>query len=439
MGASGNKIGLARIAATSLIAVMALTACSHRADIARPAAVSGGGKVVKLAASAARKAEKALVAKNAAGALVEAEAAVAAVPRDADYRTLLGRSYLAAGRFSSAEVTFQDALTLDPQQGRAALSLALVQIALGKADAARDVIARHEAIISPADRGLALALAGDARGSIDLLESVVRSSQADAQVRQNLALSYALAGRWQEAKLMASYDLAPAMVSQRIMEWAQLARPNSATDQIASLLGVTPVADPGQPVRLALAPEPAPQALAAAEPVKLPVVEAATPIASTAPLAVVKPKAVDFPITFATFDGIQFAPRKEVVQPLPVSRAVVSAPRPAPVVRAAAKAGNFVVQIGAYSQLSQVEPAWNRAASKYPALARFEPSSSIFSQQPGSERFYRLSVGGFGTASEASTLCRKLKEQGASCFVRGVAGDAPLQWASRGRTVVASR
>lgn len=446
MGASGNKIGLAHIAATSLLAAMTLTACSHRADIARPAVVAGAGKVVKFAANSAQKAEKALAAQNAAGALVEAEAAVTAMPRDADYRTLLGRSYLAAGRFSSAETAFRDALTLDPQQGRAALSLALAQIALGKAEAARNVIAQYETSISPADRGLALALAGDAEGSIGLLESAVRSSQSDAQVRQNLALSYALAGRWQEAKLMASYDLAPAQVSQRIMDWAQLARPNSATDQIASLLGVTPVADPGQPVRLALVPEPVQQALAAVEPVQLPVIEAAVPVAPAA-IAVAEPKVADFPIVFATFDGIQFAPQKEVVQPLPVSRAVVAAPRLVPVsavvvpVKAviAARPGNYVVQIGAYSQSSQVESAWNHAASKYAALTRFEPSSSVFSQRPGSERFYRLSVGSFATSAEAATLCRKLKEQGASCFVRSVAGDAPMQWASRGKTVVASR
>src|SRR5690606_6899430 len=100
--------------------------------------------------------------------------------------------------------------------------------------------------------------------AIDLLEAMVRASQSDAQVRQNLALSYALAGRWQEAKLMASYDLAPDMVSKRIMEWAQFARPASASDQVASLLGVTPVADPGQPVRLALVAQP--EALAFVDP-----------------------------------------------------------------------------------------------------------------------------------------------------------------------------
>src|SRR3546814_17298537 len=38
-------------------------------------------------------------------------------------------------------------------------------------------------------------------------------------------------------------------------QWAALAQPDAGSTRVAALLGVTPVADPGQPVRLALAPE----------------------------------------------------------------------------------------------------------------------------------------------------------------------------------------
>jgi cell division septation protein DedD len=44
---------------------------------------------------------------------------------------------------------------------------------------------------------------------------------------------------------------------------------------------------------------------------------------------------------------------------------------------------------------------------------------------------YRLSVKGFASASEAQNLCGALKGKGTSCFVRRVAGDAPVQIASR--------
>src|SRR5690606_32736039 len=132
----------------------------------------------------------------------------------------------------------------------------------------------------------------------------------------------------------------PDMVSKRIMEWAQFARPASASDQVASLLGVTPVADPGQPVRLALVAQP--EALAFVDPApaastaaRLPVEEAAAPVAIAA-AAPIKP--ANFPIEFATFSGVQFAPLQEVVQPIPAPRAATP-PWPAVL----AKTGDYVV------------------------------------------------------------------------------------------------
>jgi cell division septation protein DedD len=43
---------------------------------------------------------------------------------------------------------------------------------------------------------------------------------------------------------------------------------------------------------------------------------------------------------------------------------------------------------------------------------------------------HRLSVGGFATREEARNLCNQVKASGGDCFVRGVAGDAPVRWAS---------
>jgi hypothetical protein len=44
--------------------------------------------------------------------------------------------------------------------------------------------------------------------------------------------------------------------------------------------------------------------------------------------------------------------------------------------------------------------------------------------------FYRLSVKGFGSVNEALALCSSLRRAGGSCFVRNVAGDAPVNIAS---------
>src|SRR5690606_34732462 len=77
---------------------------------------------------------------------------------------------------------------------------------------------------------------------------------ATPRLRQNLALSYALAGDWQRARTVAAQDVSPADLGPRLQGWAALASPDGASRQVASLIGVDPVADPGQPIRVALAP-----------------------------------------------------------------------------------------------------------------------------------------------------------------------------------------
>jgi hypothetical protein len=45
--------------------------------------------------------------------------------------------------------------------------------------------------------------------------------------------------------------------------------------------------------------------------------------------------------------------------------------------------------------------------------------------------FYRLSVRGFNSVGEAESLCNALRRSGGACFVRNVAGDAPVNIAMR--------
>ena len=44
---------------------------------------------------------------------------------------------------------------------------------------------------------------------------------------------------------------------------------------------------------------------------------------------------------------------------------------------------------------------------------------------------WRLSVHGFGNQQEAIARCQSLRGKGGSCFVRSIAGDSPVQFASR--------
>src|SRR3546814_13212596 len=97
-----------------------------------------------------------------------------------------------------------------------------------------------------------MGMAGETEEGLRILSAEARQLDATARTRQNLAYTLALAGRWRESKMVASQDLSPQDAGKRVGEWAVLARPGAEAQQVAQLMGVTPQADPGQPVRLAL-------------------------------------------------------------------------------------------------------------------------------------------------------------------------------------------
>jgi Flp pilus assembly protein TadD len=396
----------------------------------------GADRVVSQSAKAAKKAAKALEKRDAPAAVAAAEQAVALAPREAGYRMILGQSYLQAGRFQAAAEAFADTLELDRTHGRAALNLALMQTARGDWQAARQTLAANAAIIPGSDLGLALALAGDTAGAVTLLTQIARSPEATPKVRQNLALAYAMGGQWEIARVLAAADMSPAEVDRRLESWAAFVQPKEASDQVASLLGVRPVSDAGQPAALALnAPKPATASA--------PVAVAQAPVAAPVPIAAAEPAPVPAvaPATADTKPKIVFAAAKEVVQPLPASvieRAsggykvvipvpprrpatkVVLAPKPAPA------SGTWHVQLGAYDSVAVAKDAWTRATRRYAGFKGQSPLGATF--RTANASFYRLSVGGFAR-TDAERLCREYRVRGGACFVRQSAGDQVAQWA----------
>ena len=444
------------------LGLTALVACGAVAGVASKGGMAfasdrSESRAERQAIAEAAKAQKALAKGNVAQAIVHAEAAVALRPQVVQFRVLLGTSYLKAGRFGSARQAYADVLSLEPGNGKAALNLALAQIATGDWGGARKTLDAHSDSIPVSDRGLAMALAGDPVGAVAVLDVAVRSPEADAKTRQNLALSFALAGRWQEAKTMVAVDVAPAEVDQRIMQWASFARPKSAYDQVASLLGVTPVLDPGQPVALALNSSSGP-ALAAAAPVDtympgqadaavVAVQEAPAP-AREADVAVASApvEVAAAPSPAPAFSSVVFGPREEVVQRLPFNvaaskpvRAVAQPVRAAvqPVRMASATVaprapgkGSFFVQLGAFQNAAVAKDAWTRVVRSNASFATQTPSGMSINSKAGT--FYRLSVGGFARA-DADALCSAYKAKGGVCFVRAHAGDQVALWARPGR------
>lgn len=417
------------------------------AFIHAPTAVAERGsaeqsRLSKIAIKAAQDAQTALDARKYGRAISQAERAVAAMPQSADYRFLLGEAYLASGRFASARAAFADALSLKPDHDRAILKLALADTALGKRDAARELLESNRSLLSTADYGLALALAGDPQGAIAALSDAIRAGESNAKTRQNIAFAYAMAGQWAEARAMASMDLPGDMVSNRIGEWAQLASPRAPWDQVAAVLGIRPQADPGLPVALALSVTPPSSPLPEeSEAVQLAQMDAAVPSEPSVPAPLVPAQ------------GVVAEPANSVATarqtPLPESRPtsvvadafIVDYAKDAPALLAPkspaqgnskaprlSKSG-FVVQLGAYRTAKGAEAGWTKVSRRWSMLRDMDGRQAEVTLAGGT--FFRLSVGGFSTRKEATQLCASIKWDGGQCFVRALSNSDAVRWVAR--------
>lgn len=415
----------------------------------------------RVAAEYAALGQGAMRGRNGTLAVTMAERAVAAQPDFAPYRAQLGQSYLLAGRFASAIDAFRDTIALAPDDGRALLGMALAQGALGRQDAARASVTAAAGRIGEADRGLALALAGDGDAAIAILEPAARASDAVPKTRQNLALAYALAGRWDVSRATAAQDVTAADLDARMAKWAQLAKPQAQVDRVAAFLGVTAVAiDEGMPTQLALGtitpPGAAPVALAAAAPIVSPVTLAdAVPRVVDAPVAMAVAQAAPEPAPVTTAPAAEttvLLARQERDAPAPTAgdpptmllqpdRPIRARLRPqasAVLMRAAYLAptprrGPWAVQLGAFASGRSIEDAWIRVSRMVRPVAGMVPLSSTIRTR--GRMFQRLAVGGLIDRASAVTLCEQVRAARGVCFVRATANEAPMQMAARARAV----
>lgn len=397
-----------KFAASTVIVAMTMAGFSTQGAAQRRLGntVQANGPTARQAAQLHRQASEALRDGRLAEALSKMEEAVALSPRDVGYRLLLGDIYLKSGRFESARATFGDALTLDPGNVRAGLNSALTLIALGRPQAAGRQLDALPSHAPAADVGLAYALAGRTDRAIEILDDASRRASATPRTRQNLALAHALAGDWRRARAIAAQDLPASEIGPRLQQWAAFARPDSGPAQVASLLGVAPGEDAGQPVHLALAP-------AAAEPVAA-FAEATVPEtsqASFAPAPVYTETAYAEPAApapaAASVEVAAAAPAEAPAFWVPTAQAYETAPEPepaaAPVVVAQASAP-VAVQASApvpaapapLAELAAVveqtpdepAPAPEPAPARYVAAARtlVEPQAPLIRAESGAPR-----------------------------------------------------
>ncbi|HZG44761.1 MAG TPA: tetratricopeptide repeat protein [Allosphingosinicella sp.] len=328
-------------ASSALLGVTTVGCVMNGVGTAPASALESEGRAQQQAKELFERAGRAIADNKVTEAVFLLEQAVMISPRDAGYRLLLADAYMKSGRFQSAETTYRDVLSIDPSRTRAALGLALMQVAAGRHQEAMSQLERLEGSAAPADLGLAYALAGAPQRAVDLLEPAARAQGATPRVRQNLALAYAFGGDWQRARTIAAQDVSPSELASRMSHWADLAGRSGAPDQVAALLGVTPARDAGQPVRIALNTRPpavieAPQAvaLAAAEPVTppeaapvpAPVAFAAAEVPTTAVAEAVQAPA---PVAAQVPPRVAFAEAAPAAPVMPAVAAPMSAPQAA--------------------------------------------------------------------------------------------------------------
>ncbi|HEY0596693.1 SPOR domain-containing protein, partial [Sphingopyxis sp.] len=419
------------------------------------------------AAKSAGQARVALEAGKVSKAVGLAEAAVAASPRDGSYRALLGQAYLNDGRFASATSALTEAMELGTTDSNTIIALTLAQIAQGKNAEAIALLQEHRDTVPASDIGLALALAGDSEGAIYVLSEAARAPEAGARTRQNLALAFALAGRWAQARILAAQDLSPAKLEARMTEWSKLAETPNAPLRVASLIGTTVQQDAGMPVRLALNNFSETQMasadgaeLASADPAPVEAYAPPPPVLADAGSAI---RSVELPMPERGADGV--VPVTELPQPKAAGEVIMAdaapyraAPRAAgdgmlrpmqqqalelatkivPKAFDSKKPSGWAVQLGAYDSLGIAKEKWSGLKKRNGTLASF-PASSHAATVKG-RTFYRLTVNGLATRADATSLCNELKAQGQTCFIRAMGGSESIQWASKAGPVrLASR
>lgn len=453
-----NRKMLMNLAVSGFVLSVA-TGCSGMGKMAdAPSRAAGQPAVAAKSAGAARAALKAGKVSKAIGL---AEAAVAGSPRDGGYRALLGQAYLNDGRFASAAAALTEAVELGVTDSNTIIALTLAQIAQGRNAEAVRLLEAHRDTVPASDTGLALALAGDSEAAIYVLTEAARAPGADARTRQNLALAFALSGRWAQARILAGQDLSPAKLEARMAEWSKLAEQPEGQIRVASLIGTKAQQDAGMPVRLALSNFADTQMAAATAPaVELASADPA-PVAAYAPPPVLADagssiRSVELPMPERNADGV--VPVTDLPQPKAAGEVILAdaapyraAPRvagegrirpaqtqalelatvliPKAMAFDSRKPTGWAVQLGAYDSLGIAREKWDSLKKRNGALANF-PGSSHAATVKG-RTFYRLTVNGLATRADATSLCNSLKAKGQTCFIRAMGGSENIQWAAK--------
>lgn len=204
-------------------------------------------------------------------------------PDNPDLLMLLGRAFAAEGSDSGAVQAFYKAAALNPTNSSAYASLGVSLDKLGEHDKAQ--AAYKQALkLSPnrtstlTNYGLSLALSGDLAAAESMLRQASERPDADARVKENLALIVGLQGRIGEFEKISGASAPNSIVKQNAEALRQMVKPTRSWEDLEAGLDAGATAE--QQKIAAIDPQPLPEN---AEPVKA---AASKPVeAETLPLA----------------------------------------------------------------------------------------------------------------------------------------------------------
>jgi Flp pilus assembly protein TadD len=374
-------------------------------------------------------------------------------PGSVDARYGLGKALLAADRPEAAIEQFDRLIAEEAADTRPYVAKGVALDMIGRHAEAQSVY-RSGLELAPmnvalrTNLGLSLALSGDDKTALRVLEDAARDPKATARTRQNLALVYGLAGEMDDAAATGSADLGQGAVQRNLAYYRALRSARAITDAAARTRAVPSASDPKVSARTQVA---------TAEPVRdtrEPAADApqagvdapAAPVADVAPVDLAPethPEDADAPAATpdAETSTAKDAPTPEPVAdapapdrktaerdtPKPETRAqagqpagVVPAsfsPAPAPDHALAGSGRSYWVQVASLRSESEAKTEWQRLKDTHAALLADLPLKLQKTDLPDQGTYYRLRSGPFADAGTPKQLCRVLKSRNQACLV----------------------
>ena len=379
--------------------------------------------------------------------------ALAYAPDSLSARYGLGKALLAADRPEAAIEQFDRLIAQEAADTRPYVAKGVALDMLGRHAEAQTVY-RSGLELAPmnvalrTNLGLSLALAGDYKTALRVLEDAARDPKASARTRQNLALVYGLAGEMEDAAVAGSADLGHGAVQRNLAYYRALREARAITDAAARTRAVAePPAGSGARTQLAAndprAEAPVPKTDAAApsqtetEPEarspqadapKAPVADAvpdrlapradaapaqpdATPAASPAPGAKPAGEPAGEPAAEMAPDSPERAATPGAV------RQVSFSPTPAPDHALADGGRRYWVQVASLRSQAEAQAEWDRLQGAHARLLAQLPLALQKTDLPDKGTYYRLRSGPFAEAGTPKQLCQALKARDQACLV----------------------